>query len=66
MPLARQRAISNILTVSAANIGDKEFYNLSAMRPPQFNGIELTDYYQKSISQVSNLQKKFKESLDER
>lgn len=66
MPLARQKAISNILTNIANDIGVDEFYKLSAMRPPQFDGIGVVEYYQKSLSQVSGLQKKFKTSLDDR
>ncbi len=66
MPLARQRAISNILTESATAIGAEEFYRISAMRPPQFDNVNTVDYYQQSITQVLNLQKKFKAQLDAR
>lgn len=59
MPRARQIAISQILHSAASDIGQKEFYNLSAMRPPQFANIELMQYYKDSITAVSVLQKKF-------
>ena len=66
MPLARQRAISNILTESANAVGADEFYRISAMRPPQFDNVNTVDYYQQSITQVRNLQKQFKEQIDAR
>jgi len=66
MPMARQKVIGKILHQAAADIGVDEFYRLSAMRPPQFDGVDLHTYYQNSLLQVANAQKKFKEMLDER
>lgn len=65
MSPTRQKAIGKILTLAATDIGVHEFYKLSAMRPPQFDNVDLTSYYQQSISNVSLLQKKFKQELNE-
>lgn len=64
MPAARRQAISVILHTATDKVGEKEIYNLSAMKPPQFSNISVDEFYQDSIKQVKRLQKKYKQQID--
>lgn len=64
MPAARRQAISVILRTATDKVGEKEIYNLSAMKPPQFSNISVDEFYQDSIKQVKRLQKKYKQQID--
>ncbi len=64
MPEARRKSISVILHSATEKVGEKEIYNLSAMRPPQFSGISVDDFYTNSVKQVRRLQQKYKQQID--
>lgn len=64
MPVKRQREIANILHAVTAKIGEKEIFKLSAMRPPQFDNVSVDEFYKRSIDQVRQLQKKYKDQID--
>ncbi len=64
MQEARRRAIAIILNNATLKIGEKEIFELSAMRPPIFDGVTAEDFYTNSVLQVQELQKKYKSSID--
>jgi hypothetical protein len=63
MPETRRKEITMILTRATDKVGEQEIYNLSAMRPPQFDGITAEEFYNKSIKQVRSLQTKYKDKI---
>lgn len=65
MPKARRQVIANILDSATQRIGEKEIYQLSAMKPPIFSGISTEQFYEKSIALIRNLQLKYQKSLQQ-
>jgi tripartite-type tricarboxylate transporter receptor subunit TctC len=65
MPKGRQVAIARILESATDRIGAAEIYKLSAVRPPQFDKISTAEFYEKSVSTVSNLQNKYKTQIEQ-
>ena len=63
MPEARRKAIAMILTHATDKVGGQEIYNLSAMRPPQFDNVSAQEFYSKSVGQVKALQTKYKDKI---
>ncbi len=64
MPKGRQIAISSILNQATLKVGREEFFKLSAMSPPIFDGVTDKEFYDKSVFLVKKLQKKYKEQID--
>jgi len=64
MPAGRRAAIANILNSATLTIGEQEIFKLSAMRPPIFDGIDVDQFYGKSIALVRNLQIKYKKQIE--
>ena len=64
MSTARQKAIAQILNTATQKVGEKQIFELSAMRPPQFDGITAEEFYTKSIKQVKSLQTKYKDQIN--
>jgi len=64
MPEARRKAIAMILTNATAKVGEQEIYNLSAMRPPQFDNVTAEEFYTRSVGQVKSLQVKYKDKIN--
>jgi len=64
MPQARRVAIANILDTATKNIGAREIFELSAIRPPIFDGISTEDFYHDSFDTVERLQKKYQSKID--
>jgi len=64
MPVRKQKEIATILNTATQNIGEREIFNLSAMRPPQFDGITAEDFYIKSVRQIRLLQTKYKDKIN--
>ena len=64
MPDRRRKEIATILNTATQNIGEREIFNLSAMRPPQFDGITAEDFYIKSVRQIRLLQTKYKDKIN--
>jgi tripartite-type tricarboxylate transporter receptor subunit TctC len=65
MPRGRQVAITKILESVTDKLGAEEIFKLSAVRPPQFDKISTTEFYEKSVSTVSNLQNKYKTQIEQ-
>jgi hypothetical protein len=61
----RKKAISTILNQATVDVGEKEIYNLSAMKPPIFSGISDKEFYDKSVALVTNLQNKYKKQIEQ-
>jgi len=64
MPQARRVAIANILDTATKDIGAREIFELSAIRPPIFDGISTEDFYHDSFNVVERLQKKYQSKID--
>jgi tripartite-type tricarboxylate transporter receptor subunit TctC len=64
MPERRRKEITTILNTATHNIGEREIFNLSAMKPPQFDGITTDDFYIKSVRQIKLLQTKYKDKIN--
>lgn len=65
MPAARRMALSKILNDATATVGAAEIFKLSAMRPPQFDGIKAEEFYTNSIKLVRSLQSRYKAQIEE-
>lgn len=65
MPKARRKVIGSILDSAALKVGEKEIYQLSAMKPPIFSGITTEQFYEKSIALIRNLQIKYQKQLQQ-
>ncbi len=64
MSEGRRKAIGIILTNATEKLGEKEVFKLSAMRPPQFDGVNAEDFYKKSTEQVKRLQSKYRAQIE--
>jgi tripartite-type tricarboxylate transporter receptor subunit TctC len=64
MQEGRRKAISIILHNATQRVGEKEIFNLSAMRPPQFDNITADEFYTFSVKQVKALQAKYKDKIN--
>ena len=64
MPAARRSAVAKILHDATAVVGADEIFKLSAMRPPQFDGVNADEFYSKSIKLVRNLLTQYKAQID--
>jgi tripartite-type tricarboxylate transporter receptor subunit TctC len=60
----RRKAIAIILDNATQQVGEKEIFNLSAMRPPQFDNITVEDFYTTSVNQVKSLQAKYRDKIN--
>lgn len=65
MPEGRRKAIAIILTNATNKVGEAEIFKLSAMRPPQFDGISTEEFYVKSTDQVKRLQSKYRKQIED-
>jgi hypothetical protein len=61
----RKKAISTILNQATIEVGQKEIYKLSSMKPPIFDGISDKEFYDKSVALVTNLQNKYKKQIEQ-
>jgi len=64
MPQARRVAIANILDTATKDIGAREFFELSALRPPVFDGIGPEEYYRNLVQGIRKLQDKYQSKID--
>jgi hypothetical protein len=64
MPERKRKEIATILNTATQNIGEREIFNLSAMKPPQFEGITIEDFYIQSIRQIRLLQTKYRDKIN--
>jgi hypothetical protein len=64
MPAGRRVAISKILNDATLALGEEEIFKLSAMRPPIFDNVSTDEFYNKSVSLVRTLQKKYKDKIE--
>ena len=64
MPSARRVAISKILDDATLAMGESAIFKLSAMRPPIFDNVSTDEFYNKSVSLVRTLQKKYKDKIE--
>jgi len=64
MPEATRKTIGIILHNATKQIGEKEAFNLSAIRPSQFDNITVEEFYSKSVEQVKRLQTKYREQIN--
>lgn len=64
MPAPRRSAVAKILHDATAVVGADEIFKLSAMRPPQFDGVSADEFYTKSIRLVRNLLTQYKAQID--
>jgi len=64
MQEGRRKAIGIILHNATQQVGEKEVFNLSAMRPPQFDNITADEFYTSSVRQVKALQTKYKDKIN--
>lgn len=64
MPVARQHAIATILKQATQDIGEKEIFKISAMRPPQFDNRNVEEFYHDSVTIIRTLQKKYKTQIE--
>ena len=64
MQEGRRKAIGIILHNATQQVGEKEVFNLSAMRPPQFDNITADEFYTSSVRQVKALQVKYKDKIN--
>ena len=65
MPEARRKAMSIILDQATRDVGEKEIFNLSAMRPPMFDNASTEEFYTRSVGLVKRLQAKYKDKIEE-
>lgn len=65
MPEARRKAMSIILDQATRDVGEKEIFNLSAMRPPMFDDVSTEEFYTRSVGLVKRLQAKYKDKIEE-
>lgn len=63
MPLPRRHAVATILNSATVAVGAREIYELSAMRPPVFDSVSAEQFYQNSVSNVRNLQKRYRTKI---
>lgn len=63
MPLPRRHAVAIILNSATVAVGAREIYELSAMRPPVFDSVGAEQFYQNSVSNVRNLQKRYRTKI---
>ena len=64
MSEGRRKAIGIILHDATKQVGEKEIFDLSAVRPPQFDGVSVEEFYSKSVSQVKRLQTKYRQEIN--
>ena len=64
MPESTRKTIGIILHNATKQIGEKEAFNLSAIRPSQFDNITVEEFYSKSVEQVKRLQTKYREQIN--
>jgi tripartite-type tricarboxylate transporter receptor subunit TctC len=64
MQEGRRKAIAIILHNATEKVGEKEIFNLSAIRPPQFDNIMTADFYNSSVKQVKALQAKYRDKIN--
>ena len=64
MPVARQHAIATILKQATQDVGEKEIFRISAMRPPQFDNRNVEEFYRGSVDLIRTLQKKYKTQIE--
>lgn len=64
MPDARKKAIGIILHNATKQLGEKEIFNLSAIRPSQFDNVIVENFYIDSINRVENLQKRYRNEIN--
>jgi hypothetical protein len=60
----RRKAIAIILHDATEQVGENEIFNLSAMRPPQFDNITADEFYASSVKQVKSLQAKYRDKIN--
>jgi tripartite-type tricarboxylate transporter receptor subunit TctC len=65
MGQARRKAISSILKDATDRVGEKTIFELSAMKPPQFYGMEADHFHEKSVTLIQQLQIKFKDKIEQ-
>jgi Tripartite tricarboxylate transporter family receptor len=63
MPSNKREDIAKILHTATEKIGAQEIYRLSAMRPPQFDGIPVHVFYNNAIKQIQELQTKYRDEI---
>lgn len=63
MSEGRRKAIGIILTRATEKVGEAEIFKLSAMRPPQFDGVTAEETYVKSTDQVKRLQARYRKQI---
>ena len=63
MPQNKREDIAKILHTATEKIGAQEIYRLSAMRPPQFDGIPVHVFYRNAIKQIQELQTKYRDEI---
>lgn len=63
MPQNKRDDIAKILHGATEKIGAPEIYRLSAMRPPQFDGIPVNIFYRNAIEQIERLQTKYRDKI---
>jgi tripartite-type tricarboxylate transporter receptor subunit TctC len=59
----RRTEISTILDSAINQLGEKEIYQLSALRPPVFDGVSTEAFYKKSLYEIRTTQARYKEDL---
>ena len=64
MSHARRLSIKQILESATKEIGAKQIYTLSAVRPPQFDNIPIEAFYNQSLKLVRTLQQKHRASIE--
>jgi Tripartite tricarboxylate transporter family receptor len=64
MPEARRRAVGAILNQATQTVGAQELFRLSAVRSPVLSGVSTEKFYQDSVENVKNLQKKFQSQIE--
>lgn len=65
MPVARRVAIEQILNTATLQVGQQEIYQISAMRPPIFDGVSTTQFYKQSLDKVVKLQLKYRDKINQ-
>jgi len=64
MPRARRIAVADILNTATKNIGAREIFELSATRPPVFDGVGVEEFYRDSFQLVEKLQNKYQSKIN--
>jgi len=64
MPRARRIAVADILNTATKNIGAREIFELSATRPPVFDGVGAEEFYRDSFQLVEKLQNKYQSKIN--